>query len=118
MSKVSVKVSLENITNKEIYKKDFLGILRDEKLIYKEDKVLCEFLLNDLIYIRKINDFESFKFNFKEHEQSYIKYENTATNQSINIPLYTEKIVKNIQCVEILYQVDGNEKFHFILECR
>lgn len=118
MSKVNVKVSLENIATNEIYKKEFLGILRDEKLIYRDEEILCEFLLNEIIYIRKINDFESFKFIFKEKEESYIKYENISTNQSLDIPLYTEKIVKNIQGIEILYQVDGNEKFHFILECR
>jgi hypothetical protein len=66
------------------------------------------------MYIRKINEKESFIFSFQEKESSYIEYKNGK--QILKIPLYTLKINKNNQNIDILYQVDDKAKFHFILE--
>ncbi len=116
MSKVNVISAIENLTKKEILKIETTGICTSDKLVYKENEVLCEWDFNNVVYKRKINENESFSFFFKEMNNSYIRYENSTLNQRLDIPLYTKKLIKEEKKIDILYQVDLQDEFHLILE--
>lgn len=90
------------------------GLLKEDILYFKDDNIKNElWIKNDqLVLMRKFKN-EEFYFPFIEKEHTKIEYKSSMG--ILEIPLYTEKIIKEKNKIEIDYIVDESEQIQFIV---
>ena len=111
---VQVKSFLQNKWEK---KEPFFcgkGLLKENILSFNENDIKNELnFKNDKLILRRKLKNEEFYFTFIEKENTKIEY--TSSMGTLEIPLYTEKIVKEKNKIEIDYIVDGSEAIKFTI---
>lgn len=91
------------------------GLLKENILYFQKGNVKNElWIKNDkLILKRKFQNKDEFYFTFIEKEKTTIEYKSSMG--TLEIPFYTEKIVKEKNKIEIDYIVDESEQIKFIV---
>ena len=118
--KIKVKGKLENISNFETIDIDTNGIKNKESIIFKDNdiKYTIKFNNSSIILKRETEEFIN-NFVFTEGKKSNSEYYIKEYKTNIDIEIYTTKIVKTDEYIEIHYQIsENNNSFIFTLEMR
>ena len=118
--KIKVKGKLENISNFETIDIDTNGIKNKESIIFKDNdiKYTIKFNNSSIILKRETEEFIN-SFVFTEGKKSNSEYYVKEYKTNIDIEMYTTKIIKTDEYIEIHYQIsENNNSFIFTLEMR
>ena len=118
--KIKVKGKLENISNFETIDIDTNGIKNKESIIFKDNdiKYTIKFNNSSIILKRETEEFIN-SFVFTEGKKNNSEYYVKEYKTNIDIEMYTTKIIKTDEYIEIHYQIsENNNSFIFTLEMR
>lgn len=118
MALVNLLSNVKNITSKCEEKEECSGIKSSNKIIYKLNDSTNEivFLKDKILFSKKRKDGIKMEFKFEKGKRTLILFK--MKEGTLNIPLYTEDIIKTDKILKINYQVNDFEKFEFTLEFR
>lgn len=110
---VTVRSFIQNKLENEIHSFEGNGLLSKQVLRFVENKIHNELRmeLDKVIFVRKIGSKETFYFTFQEKKKTFLEYSSGVG--MLQIPLYTERIVKKDKKIEIDYILNETEKFLF-----
>lgn len=115
MAKVKIDCTIKNITLNEEVKLVSDGILNNKKIVYKDKDAICELVIEEkeVTFLKKRFDGINLRLNFKDKKNNYIDV--LGDGYSTRIPLLTESISIENNKIEVIYQIDNNERFLFCL---
>lgn len=110
---VTVHSSIQNKLENDFHSFEGKGLLSKQILRFVENKIHNELRmeLDKVIFIRKMVGKEIFYFTFQEKKKTFLEYSSGVG--MLQIPLYTERIVKKDKKLEIDYILNETEKFLF-----
>lgn len=113
MPKKLVNITIKN--GEESNKITVNAIVEDEKIKYLEkDNTIVVFKYKDNILIRENNDLRM-EYIFKERQETEGILLIKEYNKEMSIKIYTEKIIKNDENLEVEFNIENN-KFIYNIE--
>ncbi len=103
MEKIKVKSKL--ISNDEIHEVDGLGQLKDNRIIYYDNKVKVVIRTNENLSITRENDDYLISLNFVENEYTKSKYILKSTNAEVIINVFTKSIICEKNNIVVEYEL-------------
>lgn len=121
MSKIFIKAFLENITEKEHYHRNTIGILKDNQIQYMDDTIhMIIHLEEDKIYMKRIQKDACLECTFQQSLTTNGIYDIKSVNMILNVKINTKKLTIQKESIEIEYEMSiSNEqakKFYYQLK--
>jgi len=113
MSKVNITSILKNKNTKEIIKNNIKGIVNDNIINYIDNNTKVNIKISDSIIMTRKEEDSEIIFEFKELENTKCIYK--IYNKILELNIYTNKIVKRDNYLEIDYNIE-EEKLNFRIE--
>ncbi len=108
---VTVRSSIKNRLENDLYSFEGKGLLNKQILRFVENKIHNELRmeLDKVVFIRKKENEGTFYFTFQEKKNTFLEYSGAVG--TLKIPLYTERMLKKENKIEIDYILNETEKF-------
>lgn len=116
---MNIKVNgyIKNITNNEIININEKAIKNQNKITYEIDNTrnTLHVMKDKVNLIRENHEFRN-ELIFIENQNTESIYEIKENNYIINLNIYTNKIIKENNCIKIVYTVENNEQYEYNIE--